>query len=311
MSLADLKVVFKSISNDANKYFDEADKCVIEANNPHFRYGPYETNYYWDLLPEELTERGKDLIARLLPTCAQLAEKTRSSPLTGSEDTQDVKLATKAIRAALYFRKFSYSKIEILHDEGSFLGVQPAEQNEDQALSPVKAKSEFYHHLTTLTGILKLIEASPSPENNINSLVPESLKYIAGTAFIMMWMDANNPDLADVVDVVKNVFQNFGIRAVRADDIEHEGQITERILNEIKTAEFLFADLTGTRPNVYYETGFAHALGKRVILFRKSGTSIHFDLAGYNCPEYENLRDLKEKLTKRLIHITNKQPTVK
>ena len=123
----------------------------------------------------------------------------------------------------------------------------------------------------------------------------------------MMWMERSQRELEDVSDTVKAIFAEFEIQAVRADDIEHEDLITQRILNEIATAEFLFADLTGERPSVYYEIGFAHALRKRVILFRKTGTNLHFDLAGYNCPEYENLRDLKEKLTRRLEHLTNKQ----
>jgi nucleoside 2-deoxyribosyltransferase len=121
-------------------------------------------------------------------------------------------------------------------------------------------------------------------------------------------MDPAHPELMDIADAVRAVFRNFGISAIRADDIEHGGLISEKVTNEIRTAEFLFADLTGIRPNVYYEIGFAHALGKNVILLRKTGTGIHFDLVGYNCPEYVNIGDLKNKLTKRLINITNRNP---
>ena len=125
----------------------------------------------------------------------------------------------------------------------------------------------------------------------------------------MMWMDDKlQPELTDVSDTVKAVFAQFDISAARADDFEHEGLITQRILDEIKTVEFCFADLSGGRPNVYYEVGYAHALGRRVILYRKSGTGLHFDLAGYNCPEYENLRDLKTQLTHRLRVVTSKEP---
>ncbi len=45
---------------------------------------------------------------------------------------------------------------------------------------------------------------------------------------------------------------------------------------------------------------------KRVMLYRKAGEKIHFDLAGYNCPEYTNLSDLEDKLIKRLSHMTGK-----
>jgi len=101
--------------------------------------------------------------------------------------------------------------------------------------------------------------------------------------------------------------RHFGIKAVRADDIEHEGLITSRVLEEIETAEFLFADLTGERPSVYYELGYAHAIRRRVILFRQEGTRMHFDVQGYNCPQYKNLAELEKQLRGRLEHITGRR----
>jgi nucleoside 2-deoxyribosyltransferase len=125
----------------------------------------------------------------------------------------------------------------------------------------------------------------------------------------MMAMQGGDARLDDVCDTIKRCFGKFGITAVRADDIEHEDVITKRILDEIRTAEFLYADLSFERPSVYYEVGYAHALGRRVMLFRQEGTQIHFDLAAHNCPEYKNLRSLEELLTKRLEHVTGQAPS--
>lgn len=215
---------------------------------------------------------------------------------------------TKAMRAALLLRRFSSWTTEVMHDEGTVLGVQPAGQSDNRPCPPETARRTFAEWKGEISAILDLVSASRSlgPVGELDVTAPA--RYRPNTAFIMMSMDKSKPELIDVADAVKQVFELFDIRAVRSDDIEHEDLVTNRILSEIKTAEFCFSDLTGERPNVYYEVGYAHALGRRVILYRKAGTGLHFDLAGYNCPEYENLRDLKEKLTKRLEHLTNRQP---
>src|ERR1019366_598235 len=116
----------------------------------------------------------------------------------------------------------------------------------------------------------------------------------------------NQPELEDIMTSIKDVCKELGITAITADEIEHESAVTDRILEEIETSEFLIADLTGERPNVYYEIGHAHARGKRVHLFHKTGTKLHFDVAHRKCPEYANITDLREQLRKRMVTLTNK-----
>ncbi len=140
------------------------------------------------------------------------------------------------------------------------------------------------------------------------SLPAPTLQVRTGTVFILMQIDPKQSDLNDVLDAYTYVCERFGLKAERADTIEHQGRITDVILARLRESEFLIADLSGQRPNVYYEVGFAHALGKHPVLFRKAGTTVSFDLASHNVPEYENLRDLKLKLTSRLESMLGRSP---
>jgi hypothetical protein len=128
--------------------------------------------------------------------------------------------------------------------------------------------------------------------------------FTPNTAFILMQINKEDGQSEDVHQAVKEVFEEYGITAVRADDIEHSDKITDVVLDRIERSEYVFVDLTNERPNVYYEVGYAQGKGKRPIFYRRKGTSLHFDLAGYNVPEYASATQLKALLRARLESMT-------
>ena len=266
--------------------------------------------WYSTSVPEQ-EQREAEILAQNISRVVQgLSSAAKRSPLIDDVDIRDMSLCLKQIRSALFFREYRHWDTDVIHDEGTVLGVSPAGQSENTAIDSSKAMKIVCSSNKTLFKVVDLI--SPvEPSFSPLPLSPETQKiskFRPNTAFIMMQIDKTQPDLDDVRDGIKEVFSSFGVKAVRSDEIEHEDMITKRILDEIATSEFLIADLTGSRPSVYYEVGYAHAIGKRVILYRQEGTMLHFDLYVHNCPEYRNVGDLKEQLKKRLKSLTNKEP---
>jgi hypothetical protein len=105
-----------------------------------------------------------------------------------------------------------------------------------------------------------------------------------------------------------DVYQ-FGIySAVRAcgyvcekvDESLFAGNIVERITEGIRNAEFVIADLTHERPNVYLEVGFAWGLNRPVILVAREGQRLHFDLSHHKCIFYRTIGRLANDLERTI-----------
>src|SRR5262245_7101919 len=123
--------------------------------------------------------------------------------------------------------------------------------------------------------------------------------------FVIMPFASNFDDIYEVG--VKPACNDAGAYCERVDEQIFQGSILERVYNQIAKADIIVSDMTGRNPNVFYETGYAHALGKIVILLTQKADDIPFDLRFYSHIVYEGkIAVLKSELEKRVRwHIDN------
>jgi hypothetical protein len=101
---------------------------------------------------------------------------------------------------------------------------------------------------------------------------------------------------------IRPAVEEAGAYCERLDEQIFTGNILARLYNQIAKADLLVADMTGRNVNVFYEVGYAHALGKTVLLVTRKEEDIPFDLKHYPHIIYGSLLDLKENLHKRVAY---------
>ena len=70
-------------------------------------------------------------------------------------------------------------------------------------------------------------------------------------------MAFDHDDTDSIFQQMKRTLGEVGVSLRRVDRIEHNDDIDDRIILEIKQADFVIADLTYARPSVYFEAGYA------------------------------------------------------
>jgi hypothetical protein len=102
----------------------------------------------------------------------------------------------------------------------------------------------------------------------------------------------------DVFKSYKEVCLENDFDADRIDKTPSVARILPRIETGIRKSAFVIADISELKPNVFYEVGYAKALGKDVILTAKKGTQLPFDVGDVPVIFWENQDDLKDGLRK-------------
>jgi len=126
------------------------------------------------------------------------------------------------------------------------------------------------------------------------------MNNVKGFVFVLMPFDSRFDDI--YLYGIKKTCNDLNFYCERVDEQVFGGIILTRIYNQIRTADLIIADMSNMNPNVFYETGYAHALEKDVILLTQKADDIPFDLKHYPHIVYDNkIKLLNDGLSKKLL----------
>lgn len=123
--------------------------------------------------------------------------------------------------------------------------------------------------------------------------VPEHESIEPTLASAMMPFDAG---FTTVYESIQLAATGAGLRCRRADDIWENAAIIQDVVALIDRSRIVICDCSGRNPNVFYEAGIAHTLGREVILITQSEHDIPFDLRHLRYVKYLNNTEGREAL---------------
>ena len=107
-----------------------------------------------------------------------------------------------------------------------------------------------------------------------------------------------------VYDAIVAAAGAVGMTCNRADNIWEHHTIIQDVVSLIDRSRIVICDLSGRNPNVFYEAGISHTLGREVILITQHADDVPFDLRHIRYITYlnnaEGLAQLQHQLTGRM-----------
>lgn len=126
---------------------------------------------------------------------------------------------------------------------------------------------------------------------------------------IMMPFDA---EFNNTYEAIKKSCKAVGLGAVRADDIWSNATFIQDIFELIYCSRIVIVDFSNRNPNVMYETGIAHTLGRHVVPITRRIEDVPSDLKHHRAlvylPNQEGLDSLTKGLKVRLSTVTGREP---
>jgi hypothetical protein len=120
-------------------------------------------------------------------------------------------------------------------------------------------------------------------------------------------------EFAGVFQAIEGGATASKLRCLRADSIWEESTVIQEVFNLIFRSQVVVVDFTGKNPNVMYETGIAHTLGKHVVPITQAMDDVPFDMRHHRVLKYlkngEGLAALQGELAKKLKQFSVQPPS--
>ncbi len=102
-----------------------------------------------------------------------------------------------------------------------------------------------------------------------------------------IYLSTNYRTLNPVREALDLISGRLNIEIFQADYFNVEEQIVPQIIETIKKSDVVVADISNENPNIYYEVGIAHSMGKPVILVSQTNNFNRFSLLSYRFYNYD------------------------
>ena len=130
-------------------------------------------------------------------------------------------------------------------------------------------------------------------------------EFVFDPKLVFTIMPFGDPWSDRVWEALQRIVVGEGMRAERADN-RHGPVVTEDIWCGIFEARIVLADVTGWNPNVFYELGIAHTLGKDIVLITQPSARLPFDTQGFRHIIYSDnpagIRVLEDEIPQKIQH---------
>lgn len=134
-----------------------------------------------------------------------------------------------------------------------------------------------------------------------------NLGKLANTCFVIMPFSSTFE--SEYNDIIRKAVEEAGLVCVRADELYSKPAVMADIWKSLRAARIIIAELSGKNPNVFYEVGLAHAIGKPVIIITRNQEDVPFDLKALRYLYYDlnnpfwglNLKEALIEMIKNLL----------